>query len=758
VTAQPDGSPAHVHLSDVQRLLSLFAQGLTGRYLQLRPIENQEEAADGTATAPGRIAASPSGERTIRPRPPTTDGRSIHLPELVEVFPVARHNLGFYRIAILHQIGLFERGTYTFSLGQACARIPALREAHGETSVTPDCPPDARRGEEGPAPPAQSMRPKQPIAATPPDAPDLERFFGLWPAPSLMRNLFMTLEDLRIDRGIRRDYPGARDDLDRVLAQALASRPPIADLPLFARLLEGLTRHTLGATPAELIEEAARVGEPLETSMRALLDIAATIDRDDADVIDTAAAAIRCYRVIAALGLPRRTLPRWSRPGAQRASGTGPNPPDGDADDETDDPDAPVDEDAIGGFPVPFRGDVQPQLVQRQLRAGGIVGELDAMMAADGTGDSEAPDPSRREALERTLRADQSALRRAFGRADDGARSYLYDEWDFHRQAWLKGWCRLFERRLEGKDRDFLDKVHERHGALAHRIRQQFRQLKPESHERIRRVSDGDELELDGIIEAVIDRRSGHATDERLYVRRQKARRDVAAAFLLDMSASTDFQIPDPNAPALPDAPEPEESDEDIPYLWNLPARLAPEEVETPRRRVIDIARESLALMSEALETLGDRHALYGFSGYGRNEVDFYVAKAFEDRVSARTWAAMSAMEPKRSTRMGPAIRHALARLALQEARMKVLMIVSDGFPEDTDYGPDRNDREYGIQDTAMALREAERTGVDAFCITVDRAGHDYLRRMCAPDRYLVIEEVADLPEALGKVYRALTA
>ena len=176
-----------------------------------------------------------------------------------------------------------------------------------------------------------------------------------------------------------------------------------------------------------------------------------------------------------------------------------------------------------------------------------------------------------------------------------------------------------------------------------------------------------------------------------------------------------------------------------------------------PKRRVIDVAKEALALMCDALDRLGDSHAVYGFSGEGHDNVEFYVAKAFGDTLSARTWGALAAMQPKRSTRMGPAIRHALAKLIRQAARMKVLIIISDGYPQDSDYGPDRRDDEYGIQDTARALQEAERAGVSTFCITIDSAGYDYLRRMCVEDRYLVIDDVNALPAALTKVYRALT-
>jgi len=119
--------------------------------------------------------------------------------------------------------------------------------------------------------------------------------------------------------------------------------------------------------------------------------------------------------------------------------------------------------------------------------------------------------------------------------------------------------------------------------------------------------------------------------------------------------------------------------------------------------------------------------------------------------------AAIAAMQPKRSTRIGPAIRHAVRKLANSGNALKVLLIISDGFPQDCDYGPVRGDHEYGLHDTAKALAEAAAKGIETFCVTVDRSGHDYLKRMCPQARYAVIEEVEDLPEALTKVYASLT-
>jgi nitric oxide reductase activation protein len=355
-------------------------------------------------------------------------------------------------------------------------------------------------------------------------------------------------------------------------------------------------------------------------------------------------------------------------------------------------------------------------------------------------------------ALDGTAFPAQSRL--AAHRAEnDGLRSFLYDEWDYIRQAYLPAWCRVFEHRLRGDNIGFIDEVRRRHSALASQVRRRFGFIKPQSWHRVRRTNDGDELELDGVIEAVIDRRRGQASDSHLYVRRDRALRDVAAVFLVDMSASTDFPLPDK---AIAVAAEPTEPHDIGLYLYAGRVELPPAQA-APKRRVIDVSKDALALMCDALHRLGDSYAIYGFSGDGRENVEFHVAKDFADRLSGRTWGALAAMQPRRSTRMGAAIRHALSKLARESASVKVLIIVSDGYPEDHDYGPDRTNREYGIQDTARALREAERAGVTDFCVTIDPAGRDYLRRMCRETRYLVIDDIAALPRELSKIYRTLT-
>ena len=182
---------------------------------------------------------------------------------------------------------------------------------------------------------------------------------------------------------------------------------------------------------------------------------------------------------------------------------------------------------------------------------------------------------------------------------------------------------------------------------------------------------------------------------------------------------------------------------------------LDPDDLPLPEvgRRVLDVAKESVAVMCDALELLGDRHAVYGFSGEGRHHVDVHVAKDFDDRASPATWAALSAMRSLKYTRMGPAVRHATTRLAAQPSRTKLLVVISDGYPQDVDYGPLRGDREYGLQDTARALADAVAVGVTPYCLTIDPAGHDYLRRMLPERSYVVIEDVHSLPQELATLY-----
>ena len=128
-------------------------------------------------------------------------------------------------------------------------------------------------------------------------------------------------------------------------------------------------------------------------------------------------------------------------------------------------------------------------------------------------------------------------------------------------------------------------------------------------------------------------------------------------------------------------------------------------------------------LLIEALETIGDKYGVYGFSGYGRDNVEFFVYKDMDEPFGDKIKERIDKIAPVRSTRMGPAIRHCIWKLQNTDAKVKILMLLSDGRPQDHGYGRDRTEKEYAIHDTKMALTEARREGMVPFALTVDRAG-----------------------------------
>jgi len=314
--------------------------------------------------------------------------------------------------------------------------------------------------------------------------------------------------------------------------------------------------------------------------------------------------------------------------------------------------------------------------------------------------------------------------------------AFRYDEWDFRAGDYRPEWCRLSEQQLKEGEIAFYTDTMRSHAALVREVRKQFELLRPELFKKIKRLPDGEEFDLDALIEAVVAKRTGHTPSEKLYWRRNKVQRDVAVAFLLDMSASTDEEI------------------EEI-------KRPDPLDDETPRvrgRRIIDVEKESLVLLTQALQAIGDRYGIYGFSGYGHENCEFYVVKELDEEFGDRVKRRIDKIAPMRGTRMGVAIRHATAKLAAEDVRLRILVLLSDGYPQDHDYyGAHHAEKEYALHDTRMALLEAKRKNILPFCLTVDKAGHDYLKTMCADIGYEIVNEVQSLPRRLPALYHMLS-
>jgi hypothetical protein len=336
------------------------------------------------------------------------------------------------------------------------------------------------------------------------------------------------------------------------------------------------------------------------------------------------------------------------------------------------------------------------------------------------------------------------AGRLVLGRTRSQDSYYAYDEWDYVAADYRRNWCRLREIRVEGDGGDFFEATLLRYAELLPQVRRNFQRIRPASYRMVRGLEDGDEIDLERTIESRVARRMGEVPDNRVYKARKKEARDVATLFLLDMSASTD-------EPIHREPPRYGQQDDDNDD-WTRTWQRRPQQPQRPRR-IIDVNKEALVIMAQALEEIGDSYAIMGFSGHGRDNVEFYVIKEFDNELTDEVKARVGAVEPKRSTRMGTAIRHVREKFKDVASRAKHVMLLSDGFPQDFDYGHDRRSNAYGIQDTMVALKELEMAGVLPFCITVDRTGHDYLRQMCSASRYLVIEDITSLPRQLPKIY-----
>ncbi len=324
---------------------------------------------------------------------------------------------------------------------------------------------------------------------------------------------------------------------------------------------------------------------------------------------------------------------------------------------------------------------------------------------------------------------------------------YAYDEWDYVLGDYRRNWCRLREVEMPGDEGDFYQVTLNRYSDLLPIVRRHFQKIRPASYRMVRGLEDGEEIDIDRTIEMRVSRLMGETPDNRVYKARKKEHRDVATLFLLDMSASTDEPIH-----REPKKYSTDDDDDDWMKAW----QRRPQAAQRPRR-IIDVNKEALVIMAQSLEELGDSYAIMGFSGHGRDNVEFYVIKEFDQELSDDVRARVGAVEPKRSTRMGAAIRHVREKFKDVNSRARHVILLSDGFPQDFDYGHDRRSNAYGIQDTMVALKELEAAGVVPFCITVDKTGHDYLRQMCQSSRYLVIEDIASLPLQLPKIYEQVT-
>ena len=287
---------------------------------------------------------------------------------------------------------------------------------------------------------------------------------------------------------------------------------------------------------------------------------------------------------------------------------------------------------------------------------------------------------------------------------------FSYDEWDYRRGGYRHGWCTLYEKTLLPVGSSFVENTLRNYRPQLKKLRRQFEMLRTRRRF-IRRRRFGDEIDLDALIEALGDRAAGRTPSDRLFFRMLRDERDISALFLIDMSNSTEG--------------------------W-----------------VGTAMKEALVLLAESLEVVGDRYGMYGFSGMRRSRSDLFEIKHPGEPYTSLVQQRIAAIAPREYTRMGPPLRHLTRRLQEMPSRLRLLVVISDGKPEDyDDYKGD-----YAIEDTRKALLEAKGCGVYPFCITIDKMAQEYLAHMFGRGNYIFIDNVRSLPAKMPEMYRLLTS
>ncbi|HEY2961401.1 MAG TPA: VWA domain-containing protein, partial [Pyrinomonadaceae bacterium] len=641
---------AGLALDSVQHLLRLYVEALTGREVEVAP-----------------LAAVPDEARI-------GDGRTIHLPSLVNEFSDDELDFKLYKVLAAHAAGQIEFGTYERG-GTLNAAHASIRAAYSKENV--DALDAFAIADEQLYAQAQTTASHDQT-----DLRDYRDVLRLFPLPQLARRIFATLENGRIDRRLRRTYRGLRRDLDLIREHLSRSRPRINELPALLVPFELLFQITmLGGAREDARQTYGQIVSEVETIVSEYLS------DEQATVADTLMATTRVYDLFKSATPMDDSVQQVEAPEEQS---------------ETED-----DAGATERFKQQQTQQMPPRRDARELfnawNDPSPEGEPDELTGAEAWSETENP--------EQVLA--------------EGEVAYNYDEWDRELTDHRIGWCRVVEKRVKHGDRSFVEQTRERHKGVISSIRYQFQLMKPENLTRVANEVDGEEFDLNAVIDYVIDRRADGQQSERIYTKRLRRRRDVAVSFLLDQSSSTARTI----------------------------GRHPLQPYTRPGRRIIEIEKEGLVLMSEALEAVGDVYSINGFTSEGRRNVKFYVVKDFNEKYSDEVKQRIGGINYQNNTRLGAAIRHATARLAKQDARTRLLIVLSDGRPYDHDYG----DARYAREDTREALRQAKNEGITPFCITIDRESEAELKDLYGEIGYTIIDDVLSLPERLPGIYRRLT-
>ena len=592
---------ARVELARVSEILRMYCKAITGSGVSIQ----------------SAVALAEKGVGWVSDERPSTEGSAVYLPAVIEVAHQKEENFAIYKVYATHQAGHLEFNSFDFRYG----RPGALLGLH-----------------------QRELRRESPRSGDP--ATDMERFFDLFEDRKLAADLFTIVEDARIDFLIRHEYGGIRAALGRVQVRELEKRRSVEQLPLREALVENLIRVSLD--PTRRVRWPASLGIVMKQALAHL----SSVQHASAIVEDTAEATLALYDLVEHIpNVMMDSVEDWQEIGQEDSLEMLATPGSSEmGESEIDESLASLPEGAEQPYESPddvdFRGDFKPELVQLLMR-------LRASQAEPGGTSQQAQlTPEQlRELLEKSAEIDINSL--VEGEMSDSTGMFLsnllkeagtpageqnqqtqdqdsssgdggvdnsemppqpqyfyYDEWDFRANDYKPRWCRVIQTSLdEGKD-DFYRQTLATYSGLMTQTRKQFELMKPELFRKIKHLYDGEDFDFDAVIDYFVERKTGGSPNEKIYWRRNKVERDVAVSFLLDMSASTDEEI---------NRRERRYSDDDMDddprrYLtwW---AQKKARESANPAKRIIDLEKEGIVLLIEALETIGDTYGVFGFSG-----------------------------------------------------------------------------------------------------------------------------------------------
>jgi hypothetical protein len=291
-----------------------------------------------------------------------------------------------------------------------------------------------------------------------------------------------------------------------------------------------------------------------------------------------------------------------------------------------------------------------------------------------------------------------------------------YPEWDYASKTYRPDWTSVYEALHPSGNAADVDRLLQKHAALAKQLKRLLDLLKPQDKVRIRYQEEGSELDLDVALRALIDFKGGAQPDPRINMSHRTDGRDIAVLLLVDLSESLN------------------------------------EKSAGGTQTILELSQEAVALLAWAIDRLGDPLAIAGFHSDTRHEVRYHHIKGFSERWDDTVKARIAAMEAGWSTRMGAAMRHAGHYLSARKADKRILLVLTDGEPADIDV----NDSELLHADTKKAVEELDAQGIATFCLSLDPKADDYVREIFG-QRWRVLDRIERLPEQLPMLYLSLT-